>query len=240
MSLRVDACYHDPGLIFSLGRWQDAGIEGLDAAAAVTAVFEVLAEFLSPLSVDLYLMAETREEQNQIEVRHPFWCATDARAEETLSLYSMAEDPVRRRLDRLTPAAIGAFIAEAIEAEGAAAGAGADVVLTWRELYFWANEVRLPASYDGGDVFMLYERGEIRGMPVLRRGEEAWVQGQQHFGLFEPIVISLRNWESLDLEFTINWSLWYPEEGGRRDLERVCDALVARGWKHRTRLGSTT
>ncbi len=143
---------------------------------------------------------------------------------------------MRRRLEHMNPASIGAFIAEAIEAEGASPG----VMVTWRELYFRTNEVRLPPSYDGWDVFVLCDRGETRGVPILRRGREAWVQGPQHTGEFAPIIVALNNGASLELEFTINWSLWYPGEGGRGDLERVCDAFVARGWRPLTRLGSTT
>lgn len=226
MTMEFDGYVLDfPGITRTLSWPVDAEFEGVATLGVVADVIAAFAPLLRPQSIDVLLRAYHRDTQEEVPLTHPFWFAATTAAEADLSVSPSTGSAVRRRVDVLTPAAVGALINEAVAMEKL----GPDVAWTWDEIRIYAVEVRLPDTLADRDVLSLGVTGGDIGAKVERRADGTWVRSPRSPAEALPLELSMTG-QFPKLDITTSWSLWAPGGPGEPDLNAVIDTLLSRGW----------
>src|SRR5262245_21540743 len=115
-----------PVEIGRLVRPLDEALEGVTSAEPVVEALTAFARLLTPLSLDVVLLAYERESQRPVPLRQPLWFAVDRVAERELGLAPSTTNPSHSMVDRLTPGAARRVLVDAFSPEDH----GPDVLVT--------------------------------------------------------------------------------------------------------------
>lgn len=201
-------------------------LEGAASASLIASMLSALQPLIKPLSIDVILHAYQREPYAKVELAHPYWFLVASSHEAELGAYTDVTR-VRRRADALTPEMVEALINEAGEAQKL----GPEIAWACQQVSISTVEARIPEVLARRDVLSLEVPGGDIGIKVARRSDGAWISGAECRTDLQPFELRLDAPADIPtLDITTCWSMWMPGGPGESDLERVLQALVARGW----------
>jgi hypothetical protein len=205
------------------------------AKLALSDFFLLASDLFQPLSLDLeftYCEPGSGYPLNTPTPLRPFWLLYCRDLSSEIDINPAWEDEELVMTEDLLPDTILDWISTVIEQQRDEA---VDFLVSWREMLFSANRVRLPVAADQCLEKNLHIRADLSTLeyPIERRNNMLWVSGPlMRKTLTAPISAKLTNDAGFfTLDLWLHWSLWADELGeGNQQVKHAINKLIDREW----------